>query len=98
MYDDRKKLVPFSGLIRFLYQELGLTLHISTLHRWRTKGAHGLRLKAVRLGGRWFATPADVLSLIQGDTPDLLKPPPAARAAVAQAQLATRHKLPMPQS
>jgi hypothetical protein len=31
-----------------------------TVHRWATSGACGLRLDAVRRGGRWFTSPKAV--------------------------------------
>lgn len=30
--------------------------HCSTLLRWRTSGVNGVRLEAVKVGGRWFTS------------------------------------------
>ncbi len=32
------------------------SIHISTLHRWRTRGLRGVRLEAIRLGGRVYTS------------------------------------------
>lgn len=34
----------------------GKPVHVSTVMRWITKGVRGVRLEAVRLGGRWVST------------------------------------------
>ena len=31
-------------------------IHLSTLIRWRTRGVRGIKLEAVRIGGRWFTS------------------------------------------
>jgi hypothetical protein len=36
----------------------GKATHISTLMRWINPGARGVRLEAVRLGGRWLTSAA----------------------------------------
>jgi hypothetical protein len=36
----------------------GKTTHISTLMRWINPGVRGVRLEAVRLGGRWLTSAA----------------------------------------
>lgn len=96
MVMSNNRLLPFSQLLKQLDRDLGVALHVSTLHRWRTQGVRGQRLNATRLGGRWFARMEDIVGLMQGDPPETIKPSPAARAAVAQAQLAARHNLPVP--
>lgn len=35
--------------------------HRATFIRWATRGVKGVRLRAERLGGRWFATPEAVI-------------------------------------
>jgi Protein of unknown function (DUF1580) len=35
---------------------LGRRVHLSTVIRWRTRGVGGVRLEAVRLGGRWVTS------------------------------------------
>ena len=34
----------------------GKKIHISTIHRWHNKGVKGIRLEAVRIGGRRYTT------------------------------------------
>ena len=58
--DNDGRLIPFSALISLISERLGIRLHLSTLHRWRSRGIRGRRLKARRLGGRWLASWADV--------------------------------------
>ncbi len=31
-------------------------VHVSTIHRWRSRGLRGIQLEAVRLGGAWCTT------------------------------------------
>lgn len=31
-------------------------VHVSTIHRWRDPGLHGVRLEAVRVGGGWVTS------------------------------------------
>lgn len=32
----------------------GARVDLSTLHRYRTRGSRGVKLRAIRIGGRWF--------------------------------------------
>ncbi|MGC6442827.1 MAG: DUF1580 domain-containing protein [Rubripirellula sp.] len=32
----------------------GARVDLSTLHRYRTRGSGGVKLRAIRIGGRWF--------------------------------------------
>jgi len=52
--------------------------HISTLHRWRTRGAKGVRLSTCLVGGKRFTTIEAVRSFIAAlnaaDGQDLLLP------------------------
>jgi hypothetical protein len=34
----------------------GRPAHVATLHRWRARGLHGVRLEAVRIGGPWYTS------------------------------------------
>jgi hypothetical protein len=38
--------------------------HISTIHRWRTKGLKGVRLRTFRVGGRRVTTVSDLEEFI----------------------------------
>lgn len=38
--------------------------HVSTLHRWRTRGVQGVRLATVRLGGRRLVSRAALIEFI----------------------------------
>jgi hypothetical protein len=31
----------------------GARIHVSTFHRWRSRGVRGVRLEAIRVGGTW---------------------------------------------
>lgn len=65
------KLRTFNDLVKAVEEKYGISLHVSTLHRWRS-GLRGKRLNAIRLGGRWYARLSDVLHLsdVPHDTAD----------------------------
>lgn len=57
--------------------------HASTFIRWITKGSRGVRLEAIRLGGRWFSSRAalqrfaQALTPLPGNDPALRPPTPS---------------------
>ncbi len=54
MIDVRsEKLLPLSAAAE---KFPGGKRHISSLHRYRLRGVGGVRLDAVKLGGRWFTS------------------------------------------
>lgn len=84
----------FKDLIIQLESSLGIRLHLATLHRWRTRGLHGKKLHAIRLGGRWFSTLDDVMEFLGHDQPQ--RPAPvfvSSRALQAKQRLKTEFKL-----
>jgi len=70
--------------------------HVSTLHRWRTRGLHGVKLRTTKIGGRRFVTIEDLEEFIDQVTAAADKTPPAAphrrarwkQIAAAEAELA----------
>jgi hypothetical protein len=47
-------VVSFNDLVsRILPGNGGKRVHIGTPHRWRTQGLRGVRLEAIKVGGRW---------------------------------------------
>ena len=49
-----EKIITFHELARSLPRRRGnRPVHVSTVHRWRTRGLSGVRLEAVRVGGCW---------------------------------------------
>ena len=42
--------------------------HISTWHRWRTRGVHGVKLATVKIGGRRMVTADDLQRFIEAVT------------------------------
>lgn len=54
---NTEALVTFSQLARRLpHRRNGRPTHVSTIHRWRASGLHGVRLDAVRVGGSWLTS------------------------------------------
>lgn len=52
-----EKLISFHELARSLpSRRNGRPLHVSTIHRWRSRGLGGIRLEAVRIGGAWHSS------------------------------------------
>ena len=51
---QQEQLIAFRELARALpRRRKGRPLHVSTVHRWRSRGLNGVRLEAVRVGGQW---------------------------------------------
>jgi hypothetical protein len=49
-----ESVVTFHDLVkRILPANGGKRVHIGTPHRWRTQGLRGVRLEAIKVGGRW---------------------------------------------
>lgn len=96
MMDD-DTLLLFSELIVLLAAMLGgRRIHVSTLHRWRSRGIGGQKLDAVRIGGRWFSSLAAVTRLCSQESPKDDTPPstlgtPRRRASKAQTELKSQH-------
>ncbi|MBI1349120.1 DUF1580 domain-containing protein [bacterium] len=67
----RDRLLPFNQLLHLIRRQYGIRLHIATLYRWRGRGIRGQKMSAVRIGGRWFSSLADVLKMseVSGETP-----------------------------
>lgn len=51
-----EKLITFRELIQSLPKRDGRSVHISTIHRWRSRGSKGVRLEAIRVGGSWLTS------------------------------------------
>lgn len=52
-----ENLLSFAGAARHLPPNAaGCRVHISTLVRWRIRGVRGVRLEAIRIGGRWHTS------------------------------------------
>ena len=50
-------LVPFRVLAQGLPENRnGRPPHVSTLHRWRSKGVGGIRLRATKVGHAWYSS------------------------------------------
>jgi len=69
---EHERLLSFAELAASLpARRRGRPVHVSTVHRWRTRGLDGIRLEAVRVGGIWatsweaFARFCDALSAVE---------------------------------
>jgi hypothetical protein len=52
-----EQVVSFRELAsRLPRRRMGRPTHVTTIHRWRSRGIKGIRLAAVRLGGAWVTT------------------------------------------
>ena len=95
MDDDTLRL--FSELIVLLAARLGgRRIHVSTLHRWRSRGIGGRTLDAVRIGGRWFSSLKSVAQLCAMESPETGTPSfgpgtSSRRAVQAQTELSSLH-------
>ena len=50
---DIKRLVPIGQAPKLLL----VPVHVSTFHRWRTRGVRGIRLETILIGGRRYLDP-----------------------------------------
>lgn len=51
-----ERLITFKQLIQSLPTRNGRPVHISTIHRWRSRGSKSVRLEAIRVGGSWMTS------------------------------------------
>lgn len=42
---------------------------VATLHRWRTRGCNGRRLRTLKIGGKRFIEPRALVDFIRPDVP-----------------------------
>jgi len=77
-HSDLPSMKPLSKLAR----ELGV--HVSTCHRWRTKGINHIRLRCRKIGGRWFAHQQDIEDFIASTTAAAGAEPPPRAASTAR--------------
>ena len=49
-------MVPLSDLMPLARVAKDLHVHPATVHRWMIRGVGGVRLQALRVGGRWSTT------------------------------------------
>ena len=66
----------------------GKPTHVSTILRWILHGIRGVKLEAVRCGGRWVTSEEALARFMQRLTPDLQNDAPAPRTP-AQRQRAS---------
>jgi hypothetical protein len=62
----------------------GKKTHISTLVRWITQGVKGVKLEALRLGGRWFTSAAAMQRFAERLTPKSDEPVMVPRSPVTR--------------
>lgn len=59
----------------------GRRLHVGTLNRWRHPGVAGVRLEAVRVGGRWLTSWEAVDRFVSASSAARSRPEPAPPAS-----------------
>lgn len=55
---ELKDLIPLTEVPKLLPRRGGKKVHIKTVRRWVLKGLKGRRLRAVRVGGRYYVSKA----------------------------------------
>jgi hypothetical protein len=63
-YSD-KKLLSLKDLIRFFDSEYGFRPHYSTIWRWRSAGANGVRLQYIQAGGHKYSSVGHVREFME---------------------------------
>jgi hypothetical protein len=66
----REKPLTFSQAARLIPSGMGDSgpAHVSTIYRWAQKGQDGVRLEAVRLGGRWVTSAEAIQRFVEAVT------------------------------
>ncbi|HLN27616.1 MAG TPA: DUF1580 domain-containing protein [Gemmataceae bacterium] len=69
----------------------GKRCHASTILRWILKGSAGVKLEAIRLGGRWLTSVEALQRFAEQLTPNVnADPPPRPRSAKARERRSQR--------
>jgi len=77
MLNTDEKLLTFAQAAAWLPSRP----HVATLHRWRLKGVHGVRLETVRIGGRRYTSQEAISRFVAATTAAADGSPPPARTA-----------------
>lgn len=54
------ELMPLNEIVRMIPKRNNIPVHVSTLHRWRSKGIGGVKLEAQKIGGVYYTTKHDL--------------------------------------
>jgi hypothetical protein len=60
-----RSLVSFAEARKLLPRSRDKPIHLTTLHRWRTRGVAGIRLWAVKVGARWYTSEDAIRTFIE---------------------------------
>ena len=63
-----ENLIPFRDVPVWTKEHLGNRVHPSTIHRWRIRGARGVRLETVLAGGKRYTSHEALLRFCAGTT------------------------------
>lgn len=56
LFMDPNELVPLNEVVKMIPRRNNNSVHISTLHRWRSVGLKGIKLESIRIGGIYYTT------------------------------------------
>lgn len=63
-----EQMIPISKVPAWCEKHLGRPVNRSTVHRWRLRGARGVKLETVRVGGRRFSSQEALLRFFDDTT------------------------------
>jgi hypothetical protein len=81
----KETLLPLHDVAGLVPPGRGRRTHVSTVHRWVQRGVGGVRLEAIRVGGRWLSSREALGRFVAALT---------ARTTVPQDEAATRRATP----
>ncbi|MDB4367969.1 DUF1580 domain-containing protein [Mariniblastus sp.] len=70
-----EQMIPFSKVPSWCEKNIGNRPHRSTVHRWRLRGARGVKLETILVGGRRFTSREALLRFFDDSTAAESGPP-----------------------
>lgn len=71
---DLGELMPLNEVVKMIPRRNNNTIHVSTLHRWRSKGIGGVKLEAQKIGGLYYTTKSAVNVFLSNINQKLISP------------------------
>ncbi len=87
---ETENLLPLAKAAGMLPGRQGKRCHESTVLRWVLKGCNGVKLEAIRMGGRWLTSLQALQRFAQALTPNQEEPPAKPPRSPASRQRASK--------
>ena len=63
-----EKMMPFRQVPKWCEKHIGKRIHPTTIHRWRIRGARGVKLDTILIGGQRFTSVETLLRFFAEST------------------------------